>query len=344
MIPLKSHLLDQEADRRLPLLLEAFRAVLKAIGAYGTQACPAVSAGLKMELDSLADRLTDEITPAEIKQTGRAAEKELQKWGQLSSEYLKQKTNEVKEMLIVMARTAEGVAERDQRYSTRFSDLGAHLQALAGQEDATQIATSLLRSAAELKSCVVKMAQEGEESVLQLKAKVSTYQSLLEEAEQLASRDPLTGLYNRRLVEAMMEYRITRQWPFCVVMLDLDHFKAVNDQFGHLAGDHLLKQFASELRTSLRATDNVGRWGGDEFVVILDSNLRDVKAMIARMQRWFLGKYSIPHAAGAYKVNVSAAIGLAEWKTGESMQDVIGHAAHAVYQQKNQRQILRQKN
>ena len=343
MISVRSHL-DQEADKQLPLLLEAFRTTLKAIGAYGAQACPAVSAGLKVGLDGLVDRLREEITPSEIKETGGAVEKELEKWGHLTSEYFKQKTNEVKEMLIVMGRTAEAVAERDQRYSSRFSDLTAQLDTIAGLEDVTQMHASLLCSAAELKTCVAKMAQEGEESVSLLKAKVSTYQSLLEEAERLASRDPLTGLYNRRLVEAMMEYRITRRWPFCVVMLDLDHFKTVNDQFGHLAGDDLLKKFAIELRSCLRSTDNVGRWGGDEFVVVLDSNLQDAEAMITRMQHWFLGKYSIPHAAGAYKVNVRAAIGLAEWKAGESIQDVISHAERAMYQQKKQRQKVYQKN
>jgi diguanylate cyclase len=103
------------------------------------------------------------------------------------------------------------------------------------------------------------MQQESRESVAALQTKVTTYQTKLEEAEQRASRDALTGLDNRQGVESKVLRRIATHQPFCVAMLDLNGFKDVNDLHGHEAGDDLLRQFSSELRSTSRAADVVGR-------------------------------------------------------------------------------------
>ncbi len=97
-----------------------------------------------------------------------------------------------------------------------------------------------------------------------------------EEAERvlfLASHDPLTGLMNRRALSERIEIERARcertGGSYCLVMLDIDRFKAFNDRYGHECGDHVLKSVAREMRATLRATDSVGRWGGEEFLVLL---------------------------------------------------------------------------
>jgi len=76
-------------------------------------------------------------------------------------------------------------------------------------------------------------------------------------------------------------------------MIDLNGFKKINDTYGHLAGDELLKQFATELNQNSRSGDLVGRWGGDEFIVVLPGNLLCAKAHIERVQKRVFGKYTI---------------------------------------------------
>jgi diguanylate cyclase (GGDEF)-like protein/PAS domain S-box-containing protein len=93
-----------------------------------------------------------------------------------------------------------------------------------------------------------------------------------EAMERLAFLDSLTELPNRRFLEislqtAMREYQITKA-PFGVLVIDLDSFKTINDTFGHASGDHALKQVAKTIAGTLRPTDTVGRWGGDEFLAI----------------------------------------------------------------------------
>jgi diguanylate cyclase len=172
--------------------------------------------------------------------------------------------------------------------------------------------------------------------VEKLKTEVSTYETKLKKAEELALRDALTGLSNRRNVEERIEGRIASGQVFCVAVLDVNHLKQVNDKHGHLAGDSLLQQFAQELRSSSRSTDLVGRWGGDEFIVVMDCAVSGAITQMERMQKWVFGDYTIRpgKGTGEVKVHVDAAVGLAEWQRGETLKAVIERADAEMYKNK----------
>jgi diguanylate cyclase (GGDEF)-like protein len=178
------------------------------------------------------------------------------------------------------------------------------------------------------------MAREGTESIASLHVTVASYRAKLEQAQELASLDPLTGLYNRREVEARLDTRVGRESPFCVVIIDLNHFKKINDRHGHLVGDELLRQMAKELRLASRSDDVIGRWGGDEFILILDGSFTNTKVKIDRMRPWIFGTYELELSSVQYSVVVSASIGMAEWAPGETMLQVIGRADAEMYREK----------
>ena len=324
------------AEEVLASLLEAYQAALGAMGNSGLRACPALGPGLRGSLMQLAESLGKAATPPLIRETEGQVEQQLFDWGEKSAEYFQQRAADVKEILMVLARTAESVAERDHRYTTQFGEFTKRLQALAKLEDLPQLRAAVVRGAREMQTYVDKMEQDGRESVAALRSQVSTYQTKLEEAEQRASHDGLTGLDNRQGVENMIQRRIDAQQTFCVVMLDLDGFKQVNDTYGHEAGDDLLKQFATELRSASRSTDLVGRWGGDEFIVVLDGNLADAQAHVERMQKWVFGGYTLHSQPDGPKVDMTAALGLVTWKPGESIKEVVAHADALMYKEKKE--------
>ena len=101
--------------------------------------------------------------------------------------------------------------------------------------------------------------------------------------------------------------------PFCLILVDLNDFKAVNDRLGHLAGDEVLKNFAGKLRTQFPSADLVARWGGDEFVVIINSSQNDAEARVGRMRRSPLGECKINSGKQSISVSVAASIGVVEW-------------------------------
>lgn len=324
-----------ELGELLSAVLSAYRSALLAISKSGVRACPAVGSDLQQNLASLETRLNDEVTPAQIMETEQRVKDELQQWGDRSEDYYKAKVDDVKEVLIVLARTAESMGERDKRYASHFNQFTTGLQTIANLEDITQVRATLVKKATELKTYVDQMAQDSQNLVVQLKGEVTSYETKLKAVEQLALRDEVTGLPNRRNVESRIEWRVEHKQIFCLAVLDMNGFKQVNDKYGHPAGDHLLRQFAEELRSSLRSTDMVGRWGGDEFIIVLECDIEGARPQIQRVQKWVFGDYTIQKNTGEeVKVSAHAAIGLVQWQPGESVKEVIARADATMYKEK----------
>lgn len=112
--------------------------------------------------------------------------------------------------------------------------------------------------------------------------------SALERNRQLAVRDDLTGVHNRRHMNELLEAEVTRARrtgrPMAIALLDIDHFKRVNDTFGHAGGDEVLRRFADGAREVLRETDHLGRWGGEEFIIVLpETSVDDATAVLKRV-------------------------------------------------------------
>jgi diguanylate cyclase (GGDEF)-like protein len=114
-------------------------------------------------------------------------------------------------------------------------------------------------------------------------------------------------------------------------MIDIDGFKKVNDAHGHLAGDELLKQFATELRSAFRSTDVIARWGGDEFLVLMDCAEEEAGDRVERLRKWVCGDYTLQGRSGTIKLRLDASIGLAGHRSKEPLQTLVARADAAMY-------------
>jgi diguanylate cyclase (GGDEF)-like protein len=326
--------IERNGEALFQTALASYRSALDAMGESGVQACPAVGLRLRENLLQLQSALSRESAPEALEETGQKVEAELQQWGAGAAGYFKERAGDVKQLMMILARTAELTGERDQRYSRHFQEFTGRLQAMADLHDLVLIRDSLIRSATDLKHCAEAMAEESQKSVAQLRADVTVYQAKLDDAERLAGQDPLTGLDNRRRVESSIEFRLAQKKGFAVLMLDLNSFKQLNDTSGHAAGDELLKQFGSELKSAFRSTDVVGRWGGDEFIVVVDGGVREAQSHSERIARWVFGEYVVRAGEKSLKMGVSAAIGVASAQPGDSLRSLIERADSAMYQDK----------
>jgi len=341
MISIKK-LMDRNGEEIVRTTLDSYRSLLGAIGERGVQACPPVGHALRHNLLHLQASLAAELTPGLLQETGQKAEAELAQWGCGAADYFQQRSSDVKELMVILARTAELTGERDQRYSRRFQEFTGRLQAMTDLHDLALIRDSLVKSAIDLRTCVEAMAEESQKSVTRLREDVSAYQARLDDAERLAGQDPLTGLDNRRRVESAIDHRIERQRAFSVLLLDLNGFKQLNDTCGHQAADDLLKQFSAELKSGFRATDVVGRLGGDEFIVVLDGGIEDAKTHVKRISRWVCGDYSIRVGNASRRIGISAAVGAVEWQTGDTPRTLLDRADAAMYRDKREHAALQQ--
>lgn len=329
----KTEAAEQQGDL-LTRALDAYGSALLEMGHCSMDACPGMGDGLRQNLGELSAALSAEMSCAALAASEASAREQLRSWGHGTARHYQQKAREVKEMLLMMARTAEAVSARDECCAGQMSDVTERLKAIASLDDLTEIRASIEKSAAELKTSIERMTEEGKAVLDQLREQVASYQTKLEEAEEIASRDALTGLSSRLYVEGQMEKRMSAQAPFCVAMIDIDGFKKVNDEHGHVTGDELLKQFGAELRSACRTTDVIGRWGGDEFVLLLDCGLAEAEAQTERLRKWICGNYTVQGGAGAMKLRVEASMGLAAHAAGEEMKELLARADAAMYEQK----------
>jgi len=164
-------------------------------------------------------------------------------------------------------------------------------------------------------------------------------QRRIAELEQLAYVDVLTGLASRRFAEISLGLSLDQWvrygWPFGIVMLDLDEFKAVNDTYGHPAGDRVLQMVARTLRATSRPSDVVGRWGGDEFIAFLQNVDGEQLDQIARKYEALVRASSL--AEGAFKVGVTISVGSALAAPGDTPESIVSRADVALYEAKRRK-------
>ncbi|MBU1080529.1 MAG: diguanylate cyclase [Spirochaetes bacterium] len=148
--------------------------------------------------------------------------------------------------------------------------------------------------------------------------------------------DVLTGLLNRHSLNARLELELRRaeeeDLPLSGMMIDIDRFKSINDSFGHLVGDDVLRAVGDALRACLRREDFAGRYGGDEFFVILPGSGVEAALAIAGRIRTAIGDTDVA-VAGA-RISATASIGVAQFEKGDNLADWVGRADTAMYRAK----------
>jgi diguanylate cyclase (GGDEF)-like protein len=322
--------LESSADE----LLTAYNGALASACRSAERAVPGVESHLSPNISKLQEEMLANPIPATVVRTQRAIDNEFSQWADNVELHLRSRAGEAREIMLVMANAALNLTNRDRRYGTRFRDLTSRLEKMADLDDLAEIRQALAKSAAELSADVRNMEAEGQNTIAGLETKLEGYRVQLAEAERRGCVDALTGLVNRRGVETAMESRRELKAPFCVVMLDLDGFKPVNDKYGHSAGDDLLKQFSAELRVQFRPGDVIGRWGGDEFIVVVSGAIGEARDLVERVRKWAFGTYKVKGSGGVSAVELSASIGIAAWDLQEEASRLLGRADESMYQEK----------
>ncbi len=332
MISLKRHM---ETEHTSAVLLRALKDVyastLAAVGAGTTRVGPATDGGFQRQFATLGRQMAAADTPADIAATGAGAREALEQWADSVEDDLRRKTSDVKELLVTLAHTAASVAASDAEHVLRFDALTTRLRRIATLDDVRDLRSAVLDSASELCASVEEMSKSTRAAVTAMQAELTVYQASLEAAERLAAHDPLTGLLNRRKIELLIERRVQAGEPFTIGLIDLDDFKSTNDRFGHAAGDDLLRQFSVDLKANLRPGDAVGRWGGDEFIIVSGCAGADACDHIQRIRQWVGGRYTLVGPHGAVKVDLHLSVGAAEWRPGVTAAALVNEADQSMY-------------
>jgi diguanylate cyclase (GGDEF)-like protein len=163
-----------------------------------------------------------------------------------------------------------------------------------------------------------------------------TLRSYQRRLEQMATTDKLTGAASRQVFDLIFEHVIKaarrRQRPVAMLNIDIDHFKAINDGFGHQGGDEVIREVAHRIRRSIREADTLCRWGGEEFLVLLDDCALDGAGERAEVIRQAVRAQ--PVRFGREEIVVTISLGVTQYREGETLEALIRRSDEALYEAK----------
>ena len=231
-----------------------------------------------------------------------------------------------------VSETSAGLATGVDRFHVDTGPMLADLGAAPTKEAFACLLREFTRSTSTLQLTVDASHRE----LGEIRRQLDQANGELKRAKELAHTDPLTGLSNRRALSELIVRDIARahrtKEAFCVAILDIDHFKRVNDRYGHAAGDQALMHVAFVAKSGVRETDAICRYGGEEFIILLPGAGADGAYFVIDRMRKMVEK--TPFIFGGQKITLRYSAGVAQLQADEDAERLLERADRALYQAK----------
>ena len=218
-------------------------------------------------------------------------------------------------------------------------DYGSTLERLADEAeqlgDVGKTLGGLARAMISATSAMVARTREFEHLLANSQDEMQELHNTLEVIRAESLTDPLTGLANRKFLQGTLDSSIAeaaKGQRFSVLVIDIDHFKTFNDNYGHLTGDQVLRLVAQALKQNVKGQDLASRFGGEEFaIVLIDTPLAGAVAVAERIRKAVMTKDLVKRSTGEHLGRISVSVGVATWRRGDSGQTIIDRADRCMY-------------
>ncbi len=235
---------------------------------------------------------------------------------------------ELRTVMAVLEQAGKGAAD----YGKTLETASGEIAELPHAEKLTEVVARLVRETL----AMATQSREAERRLNESAVQVRQLTEELESARRDAMIDPLTGLANRKLLDNLVRQAamasVEHGEPLSLLFADVDHFKKVNDEYGHQVGDQVLKLLASILQRNIRGLDTAGRYGGEEFAVLLPQTPLDGAVKVARtICNQVAGKSIVHRKSGKTLGQVTVSIGAAQYVPGEPVRQFVERADAALY-------------
>lgn len=243
------------------------------------------------------------------------------------------------ELLMTMAQILGSLIDMAGKTALSSAVLEKHLVTLASSNEPKNILHIASDIISETRN-FVEQTRKFESDLSDSTQEISFLKGELDQARQQASLDALTNLHNRRgfdlAIEETMVTSLSEELNFCLLILDIDHFKIINDTHGHLVGDKVLIGLSKLLTKHMRGNDYLARFGGEEFSVILRETPITGAFSVAENLRKSIEKLRLKHVKTGEQIGqVTISIGVANYRKGESVVDLIHRCDRALYRAKS---------
>jgi diguanylate cyclase len=243
------------------------------------------------------------------------------------------------ELKKLFAEVADAIKDTKQHFTSSEDKLGMIDKSLIPGLSEADVDAIVRKIKKEIK-LLEKSSTSFNEQLKQATVEIDQLKSKMAHYRQEAIRDPLTRIANRRGFEKKLNHAIRQtndeRLSLCLIMLDIDHFKKVNDTHGHLVGDNVLRMVANTIKDSIKGKDLVARIGGEEFAILLpdtpfDGALKLAETLRRTFERLDLKKKNTGESLG----KITLSLGVTAYNTGENDRTFVNRADEALYQSKN---------
>ena len=295
------------------------------------------AAQLKQALDETLSRVNAGASPAELTEHLIERKRETLTFADAERRYLSDRESEMRNMINVLREGLSALVTNNTDHSTTLLARGQRIEAASQLGDIVKIRQAIGHEVGELRRVVVAKQAEDIARNEALTKEVNSLREGIETARTAAATDPLTGAANRGAFDAeiarLIELAAAGGDGFSLLLIDIDHFKAINDTRGHQVGDRVLTGLVAFCREHLRRSDFVARWGGEEFALLLPSTtarvaMRKAQAMVKTLskRKWIVDETD--------RLMFTMSVGVVAWKAGDDAKSIVDRADRALYQAK----------
>ena len=327
----------KSSDEKRQFFLLAVRALLIFIKDFSLDLKEIDSEEFKKKIDDLSENFISEEKTKKLQSAFEKNKINIITYIKKQKEYLKDREGEFKEIIDLLTKAMAVVDNDNQVYNEKIYKQSEKLEKITLLDDIKKIKNELIIEVESIRETVREKELHDSEKLEKLSKKVNTLNVELEKAKEESVKDGLTGIYNRkafdRYIKELIERNTVTKTPFSILVLDIDDFKKINDNFGHQTGDRVLVAMAQKCRGFIRSDDFLARYGGEEFVVVLPgASLRNaVKKGKLICKEIAKSRYTLGEGKEDTVISITVSIGASVHKKGDTVKTIIERADKALY-------------
>jgi diguanylate cyclase len=331
--------LRQVEDHR-EFQLNALRALLVLMKDFTVDLVELDTGEFRSQLDQLSEYLGQESRTKPASTHFNKQKRRIANYAEDQKRLLQERDKELRGIIELLSGALADVNSDNREFTQKIYSHSDKIEAITRLDDIRKIKDGLAAEVAHIRKSVQVKQQYDQSQVSSLSSQVKTLQEKLAHAEDKSLKDGLTGVYNRKAFDeqlrALVERNAVARSPFALLLMDIDDFKQFNDTYGHQTGDRVLMALVQKCQSSIRGDDFLGRYGGEEFVIIMPgASLRNgLKKAQQIVKAVGAARYTLDTNKGSAALGFTLSMGVSTYQTGDTAATVLQRADKALYEAK----------
>lgn len=332
----KPELLKEKAD----MFQESILALFTYLKAFALDIQELQTEHYHRTIDALSEKFQNATKPKRVAVHFDGQKEKIRQFIDAQHQYIGDRDNELRDIIDLLTKAMASLTAENQEFYKRVYDQGEKILELSLLDDIKKIRQSLQEEVEQMRTLVASKKDLEQRQIQLLSGQVTELQQELEHVKVKSMTDGLTSAFNRQALDehlaAQIESHKTKRSGFCLLLLDLDDFKALNDTYGHPIGDRMLMAFSQKCRSSIRADDFFARYGGEEFAIVLNnSNLRDGLTKASQICKTVAAaRYAMDESQSDDFLSITVSIGVTPFNRNDTVETLIARADKALYDAK----------